>query len=117
MGDLEQRYPGEKITQQPYNNPGFDILVGTLANPITYVRVKATQGHQPVFYLSEGERQFSIEHADRYLLAVVYAIHLHEETYQIALQPGRIDLTTSKLIPMYWQGKLLTVDQTSVHRL
>jgi Domain of unknown function (DUF3883) len=115
--ELEQRYPGEKITQQPYNNPGFDISVGTLANPIAYVRVKATQGYQPVFYLSEGERQFSIEQADRYLLAVVYAIHLHKETYKIALQPGRIDLTTSKLIPLSWQRKLLTVDQTSVHRL
>jgi len=72
--ELGQRYPGEKITQQPYNNPGFDILVGTLANPLAYVRVKATQGYQPTFHLSEGERQFSIDHADRYLLAIVYAI-------------------------------------------
>lgn len=115
--ELGQQYPAEKITQQPYNNPGFDILVGTLANPIAYVRVKATQGYQPTFHLSEGERQFSIEHADRYLLATVYAIHFHEETYKIALQSGRIDLTTFKLIPMYWQGKLLTADQASVHRL
>lgn len=115
--ELGQRYPGEKITQQPYNNPGFDILVGILANPIAYVRVKATQGYQPTFHLSEGERQFSIEHANCYVLAIVYAIHLHEETYKIALQPGRIDLTTFKLIPMYWQGKMLTADQASVHRL
>ncbi len=115
--ELEQRYPDEKITQQPYNNLGFDILVGTLANPIAYVRVKATQGYQPTFYVSEGERQFSIEHANHYLLAIVYAIHLQEETYKIALQPGRIDLITFKLIPMYWQGKPLTADQASIHHL
>jgi hypothetical protein len=115
--ELGRRYPGEKITQQPYNNPGFDVLVGTLANPIAYARVKATQGYQPVFHLSEGERQFSIDHADRYVLVIVYAIHFHEETYKIALQSGRIDLTTFKLIPMYWQGKLLIADQASVYRL
>lgn len=111
--ELRQRYPGEKVTQQPYNNPGFDVLVGTLANPIAYVRVKATQGYQPTFYLSEAERQFSIDHADCYLLAIVYAIQLYEETYKIALQPGRIDLSIFKLTPMVWQGKLLTVDPAS----
>ena len=114
--ELERRYPGEKVTQQPYDNPGFDVLVGTLDQPIAYVRVKATQGYQPTFYLSEGERQFSIDHADLYLLAITYAIHLHEETYKIALHLGRIDLSIFKLIPTYWQAKLLTIDQASAVR-
>lgn len=115
--ELGQRYPGEKVTQQPYDNPGFDILVGTLANPIAYVRVKATQGYQPTFHLSEGERQFSIDHAEQYGLAVVYSVHLYEETYKFSLHYGRIDLNAFKLVPMQWQGKLLTDDKASVRRL
>jgi len=114
--ELGQRYPDDKVTQQPHNNFGFDILVGTLDRPIAYVRVKATQGYQPTFYISEGERQFSIDHADRYILVIVYAIHLYEETYKIALQLGRIDLNTFKLIPMHWQAKLLNADQASTVR-
>lgn len=114
--ELEQRYPGEKVTQQPYNNPGFDVLVGTLEQPIAYVKVKATQGYQPTFYLSEGERQFSIDHADLYLLAIVYGIHLYEETYKIEFHLGKIDISTFKLIPTYWQAKLLTVDRISPMR-
>ena len=115
--ELGQRHPGEKVTQQPYNNPGFDILVGNLEHPIAYVRVKATQGYQPTFYLSEGERQFSIDHAEQYILAVVYSVRFYEETYKVALHLGRIDLNTFRLVPMYWQGKLLIDDQASVHRL
>jgi len=115
--ELGQRYPGEKVTQQPYDTPGFDVLVGTLANPIAYVRVKATQSYQPTFDLSEGERQFSIDRADRYLLAIVYTLHLQTETYKLAWHAGKIDLSTFKLVPMQWQGKLLTAEPDSTRHL
>jgi|GEM_PF-1186789 len=114
--ELGQRYPGEKVTQQPHDNLGFDILVGTIDKPIAYIRVKATQRYQPTVYLSEGERKFSIDQPDLFLLVIVYAIHLHEETYKIALQPGAIDLNTFRLIPMHWQAKLLTAGLASATR-
>jgi hypothetical protein len=114
--ELEQRYPGAKLTQQPYDNPGFDILVGTLAVPVAFVRVRATLGYQPTIALSEGERQFSIDHADRYLLAMVYAVDLHEGIYKIALHSGAIDLKAFKLVPRHWQAKLLNSDHTAEFR-
>lgn len=70
---LQQQYPTEKVIQQPYTTPGFDILVGTAQAPVLYAKVKATLKSTPSFTLSEGERQFSIDHSDQYQLVMVYA--------------------------------------------
>lgn len=64
VSHLQDKFPKEKITQQPYNTPGFDVLVGTAQNPTAYVRVKGSRKSAPSFILSEGDRQFSIDKTD-----------------------------------------------------
>lgn len=104
---LRHRYPGERVRQQPYGTVGFNLVVGAAAQPIVYGNVKVTQKPVPLFDLSEGERAFSIRHADRYVLLLVYAVDLPQETYQLAVQPGAITATTTVLQPRFWQARLL----------
>lgn len=104
---LRHRYPGSKITQQPYSQTGFDILVGTVEQPIACVKVKATEALQPLFVLSEGERQFSIGRANCYQLALVYAINLSQASYQIGWHEGAIQGNQFCLTPLQWKAKLL----------
>lgn len=105
---LNERYPGHKVTQQPYNQVGFDILVGTSEQPIAYIKVKATEALQPIFSLSEGERQFSIAKTECYVLALVYAINLSEASYQFAWHEGAIQSRHFGLVPLQWKAKLIS---------
>ncbi|MDB9527857.1 hypothetical protein PN498_17815 [Oscillatoria sp. CS-180] len=104
---LQQQYPEAKITQQPYNTPGFDVIVGSATEPIAFVKVIGTQKLAPSFTLSEGDRQFSIDNNDRYLLALVYEINLHQETYQFKIYRGAIKANSFLLVPLQWQVKCL----------
>ena len=105
--ELARRYPGERMTQQPYDTMGYNLLVGTAAQPVAYVNVKMTPKPVPTFALSEGERNFSIQQRDRFVLVVVYAIDLHRSTYQIAVHLGAITASTVVLMPRQWQARLL----------
>jgi hypothetical protein len=104
--ELGIRFRAEKMTQQPYDNPGFNLLVGTATDPVAFVNVKATETLQPVFYLSEGERQFSIEHSDRFILLVVYGIDLHAEAYKLIVREGAIHPGQVELLPAQWKVRL-----------
>lgn len=104
---LNQTYPNDKTTQQPYSQLGFDILVGTSDQPIAYIKVKSTEALQPVFQLSEGERQFSIDHTEHYALALVYAVNLSEGSYHFAWHQGAIQIKQCGLTPLQWKVKLL----------
>lgn len=86
---------------------GFNILVGTSIDPIAYVNVKTTEAQQPMFYFSEGERQFSIDHAERFILLVVYAVHVGTEEYQLICHEGKICSSKIELVPMQWKARLL----------
>ncbi len=108
VSEVHQLYPREKVTQQPYDNLGFDILVGTIEKAIAYVKVKATRSYTPSFSLSEGERRFSIEHSERFILSLVYQINLQTETYQIAFHRGVLDHQKIALAPMQWRCKFLS---------
>jgi hypothetical protein len=105
---LQQHYPNEKVTQQPYHTPGFDILVGTAQAPVLYAKVKGTLKPTPVFALSEGERQFSIDHSHQYQLVMVYAIDLYQETFEIKVHQGAIKLNSFLLSPLQWQAVYLS---------
>lgn len=105
---LQQHYPGERVTQQPYHTPGFDILVGTAQAPVLYVKVKGTIKPTPAFALSEGERQFSIDHSDQYQLVMIYAIDLNQETYEIKIHQGAIKPSSFLLSPLQWQAVYLS---------
>jgi hypothetical protein len=104
--ELGIRFRDEKMTQQPYDNLGFNLLVGTATNPVAFVNVKATETLQPVFNLSEGERQFSIEHSHRFILLVVYSINLHAEVYKLIVREGAIHPSQMELLPAQWKARL-----------
>lgn len=105
---LQQHYPGEKITQQPYTTPGFDVLVGTAQAPVLYAKVKATLKPTPSFTLSEGERQFSMDHSDQYQLVMIYAIDLYKEVSEIKVHQGAIKPNSFLLSPLQWQAVYLS---------
>jgi hypothetical protein len=101
---LSRSLPGVEISAMALNNPGFDLE--TTADRFRFVEVKGTSKPLPTFFLSEGERRFGDEHADAYLLAVVYGMDLSEETYddialsRAPLKPGDL------LAPTQWSGRL-----------
>ncbi len=100
---LRQQYPTAKITQQPYNTLGFDILVGTAEVPLCYAKVKATLQPSPTFSLSEGERRFSIDHESLYCLVMVYGINLHKETFELKIHKGAIRADSFAISPLEWK--------------
>jgi len=105
---LKPRFPQQKMIQQPYNTVGFNLLVGTVADPAAFVNVKATQRPSPVVYFSEGERRFSHQQAKQYMLLVIYAIDLQTETYQVACVEGTLAAHKGTLLPQQWQMKIFT---------
>jgi hypothetical protein len=104
---LHQRYPTEKVIQQPYTTLGFDILVGTAQSPVLYGKVKGTLKPTPSFTLSEGERQFSIDYSEQYQLMMIYAIDLTQETFEIKIHQGAIQPGSFLLAPLQWQAAYL----------
>jgi Domain of unknown function (DUF3883) len=72
----------------PHNNPGYDIRVDAGALLVEYVEVKGTTRSVPHFYMSEGERLFSIDNASRYTLLVVYGIDIVRREGSIHVRRG-----------------------------
>ena len=104
---LQQHYPSEKVTQQPYHTPGFDILVGTAQAPVLYAKVMGTLKPTPSLALSEGDRQFSIDHNHQYKLVIIYAIDLYKELFEIKIHQGAIKPDSFLLSPLQWQATYL----------
>jgi hypothetical protein len=107
LEELQRRFPGQAVTELPHNNPGFDIRVGSTDRPLRYVEVKGTQRPAPSFLLSEGQRRFSVENHDRFMLVVVFDIDLGRERYQLYLHEGPVDERTFTLAPSRWAVELV----------
>lgn len=103
---LIERFPDLPVEVLHHSNPGYDIRVGTSADIHRYVEVKGTQSPQPRFYLSEGERLFSEQNADRYLLLVVYDIDLDRGQHRLIVHEGVISDKCFVLEPLQWIGTL-----------
>jgi hypothetical protein len=111
LKELQRRFPGQAVAEQPHNNPGFDIRVGSADHPLRYVEVKGTQRQAPSFLLSEGQRRFSVENHDRFMLVVVFDIDLGRERYQLYLHEGPVDEATFTLAPSRWAVELVRRDE------
>ncbi len=105
---LREEFPGEEICELPPNNPGFDIRVGPREAPLRFVEVKGTQSREPVFWMTEGERQFSEANADRYELIVVAGIDLAAAgSHQTHRRRGAVGGPAFHLEPSQWRGRLI----------
>ncbi len=105
---LAARYRGCTVTVMPRNNPGFDIRVtDPQGSVVRFVEVKGTSAGQPSFYLSEGERQFSIAEAARFTLVVVWAVSLGTGECEISRSDGAVELPGIVLTPRQFQGTLV----------
>ncbi len=105
--ELHRAYRDQPIKQQPYDTLGFNILVGTVDAPVVFVNVKGTERLRPSVGLSEGERRFSMEQGDRFVLMVVYAINRTAETYQFTTHQEAIGPDGAMLTPSQWRLTLL----------
>jgi hypothetical protein len=101
---LVGRYPGADIRQMPHSNPGYDFEVGPPKTVERYVEVKGTIAGYVDFFVSEGERAFSGDQADRYSLAVVHSIDLDAQTGTIVWFDGEID-DRFELKPTQWRAR------------
>jgi hypothetical protein len=101
LSELASRFPGQPLKKMPRNNPGFDILIGKEPSQ-TYVEVKGTQSRVPRFYLSEGERRFSHEHCDMYLVVVFYGVDLRTGNFKVHWHRGAVKEPTFVLKPIQW---------------
>ncbi|MHB1576737.1 MAG: protein NO VEIN domain-containing protein [Candidatus Dormibacteria bacterium] len=99
---IRQRWPGSQVVVQPHNNPGYDILLGTLDSPERFVEVKGTTLPLPHFFLSEGERQFSRAHASTYTILVIYAIDLQSQAHKVFRWDGAIAADQFELTARQW---------------
>ena len=105
--EIAARWPGALVERMPHNNPGFDIRVGPPSSELWFYEVKGTQASEPVFFLSEGERRFSIRESARYSLLVVVGISLRSETHTgLAERAGAVTGTGVALEPTQWRGRL-----------
>ena len=107
MNWLKRRYPDEIIVAMPPNNPGYDIRVGENSNPKFFVEVEGTQASVPVFWLSEGERKFSVANADSCIFLVVSGINLTGDSPPlISVRTGALEGSDVLLEPFQWRGQL-----------
>ncbi len=104
---LAAEFEGFDVLEMPHNNPGFDLVVGALDDPVKYVEVKGTQAAESGFWMSEGERQFSIANAEAYLLIVVSSINLKDDSsFVLRTNEGAVDGDLFDLAPSQWRGTL-----------
>lgn len=105
MAAVREWFAGENVHEMPKNNPGFDIRVGSEGAEVRFVEVKGTQAGAPLFFLTEGERKFSIREAPRYTMAVVSGIDIAAGSHTtITRQDGAVDKQI--LEPTQWRGNL-----------
>jgi hypothetical protein len=99
-------YPQAQVRRMPHNNPGYDIRVEFDGSPTHYVEVKGTTRPLPHFFMSEGERLFSHENADRYSLLLVYGLDLDTREGELLLRDGPVEGHDLSLRPVTWEGSL-----------
>lgn len=101
---LGERHGETAVHLMPHNNPGYDIRVATADGPVEYVEVKGTTRAMPHFYMSEGERLFSVENASRYTLLVVYGIDVGAREGSIYVRVGALSPDADSLRAVQWEG-------------
>ncbi len=103
---LQGELGGADIDRMPHNNPGYDIRVRRADDSVLYVEVKGTVRPLPHFYMSEGERRFAEDQAEKYRLLVVYSIDREARIGTVLLRAGALGGADVELQPTQWEGSL-----------
>lgn len=94
------------VTEMPPGNPGYDLRVRDGSREL-HVEVKGTVLNDPVFHLSEGQRQHAMALGADFRLIVVYKARPADGTHQIAVLGGPLDATKVDLQPEAWTGRVV----------
>jgi hypothetical protein len=106
--ELHRLFPDHEVHRMPHNNPGFDFRVGGAMSPYRYIEVKGTSTGEPVFFMSEGKRDFSNGHASNYTLLVVVGVDWRGRTHvELRRHDGAVTPDVVQLETMQWRGRLL----------
>ncbi len=100
------RFPDADVQEMPHNNPGFDIRVAIDDAITRYIEVKGTLKPTPRFFLTEGERQFSIANSDTYSLWVFHNLDAETRTGVLAEHDGSVNVAAVDLLPVQYAGRL-----------
>ncbi|MFJ8894449.1 protein NO VEIN domain-containing protein [Leifsonia sp. NPDC102414] len=106
---LQSQYPDQSVVEMPRNNPGFDLVVGDVADPKLYVEVKGTRADSSVFWMTEGERAFSAANSAKYMLIVVSSLRPSEAgagDWNLRARTGAVGGDDFVLEPSQWRGLL-----------
>lgn len=104
---IRERFEGFEVELMPHDNPGFDIRVRDDEGvAVAYIEIKSTAGDEPVFYLSERERRFAKQVADRYHLLVVTNVDPAAGTGDVRWHEGALEGDDVELEPRQWHGRL-----------
>jgi hypothetical protein len=102
--EAEARFPNTRVERMPQNNPGFDFRVSANGVVLRYLEIKGTTHPTPRFFMSEGERCFSVEHASRYSLWIFYAIETQARSGILRELDGAVAGPQVTLEPIQYAG-------------
>ncbi len=105
MAEAKSRWPTASVRRMPHNNPGYDLRVER-DGETWFIEVKGTTRTSPVFFLTEGERVYSVANSQHYSLWVFFAIDLSERSGQLRTLDGALTETNAGLNPRQWSGSL-----------
>lgn len=107
---LAEQFPRHQVHRMAQNNPGYDFEVrGSSGVVERYIEVKGTIRRGPEFFMSEGERLFSLAHEDMYTLVVVHAIDLVAATGTPMRSDGAVAGPVAELRARQWTGRLTSL--------
>lgn len=106
MDLLAELFGADHVREMPPGNPGFDILVDRVDGDL-HVEVKGTVLPDPVFHLSEGQRQHAAARGRNFWLIVVYSINVTKATHEAVRLEGPLDRKGVELQPEAWTGRVV----------
>lgn len=103
---LADEFGASAVREMPPGNPGYDIVVERPGADL-HVEVKGTILPDPVFHLSEGQRQHAAAYGAGFRLIVVYQVRLGQGTHNVVAVGGALDPAKVDLQPEAWTGRVL----------
>lgn len=106
LEELGNRFGLGSVREMPPGNPGFDIQVDATDRQL-HVEVKGTVLPDPVFHLSEGQRQHAAALRSDFWLVVVYQVNVGHGTHRVAIVEDPVSGGRLELQPAAWTGRVV----------